>query len=120
MGNHEYCSGCGASDFHFGYTCEQAYPEGRARKLKEAAEREHQRTLDNAAVEEMVKRLRRLNIPAEIKRCTTVLDDHAIYFDVEILGRNLTGNRRKAMRDTDPKVQARRSKAYHKKYGDGW
>ena len=31
MGNHEFCTRCHASDFHSGYTCEEAYPEKLAR-----------------------------------------------------------------------------------------
>jgi hypothetical protein len=37
MGNHEYCSGCGASDFHIGMSCEEAYPERWERKEAERA-----------------------------------------------------------------------------------
>lgn len=35
MGNHEFCSGCGASDFHSGMSCQEAYPERWAEKEKE-------------------------------------------------------------------------------------
>lgn len=27
MGNHEYCTGCGMSDFHSGRSCQEAYPK---------------------------------------------------------------------------------------------
>jgi hypothetical protein len=45
MGNHEFCMGCGMSDFHCDYACEQVNPEGRKRVLREQAERkaEHER-----------------------------------------------------------------------------
>jgi hypothetical protein len=27
MGNHEFCTRCGQNDFHYGESCEDAYPE---------------------------------------------------------------------------------------------
>ena len=44
MGNHEYCSGCGASDFHSGYSCKEAYP-------KRWAEKEAERKAEQAIVD---------------------------------------------------------------------
>lgn len=43
MGNHEYCSSCGESDFHYGYPCD---PKKLARQQKErAAQKERQEKL---------------------------------------------------------------------------
>jgi hypothetical protein len=36
MGNHEFCTGCHASDFHTGMSCEEAYPEKFKRVQREA------------------------------------------------------------------------------------
>lgn len=119
MGNHEFCSRCHASDFHSGRTCEQAYPEGLAKAEKERADHENQRLRKNQAVEAMVKRLRRLQIPAEVDE-HVFIGDKGPTFKVVIEGHDLIGSRRKAMLDTDPKVQARRLRAYERKYGDGW
>lgn len=55
MGNHEYCSGCGASDFHSGMSCEEAYPKRWA--IKEAERKAKQAVVDaeTARVNKLVK-----------------------------------------------------------------
>lgn len=59
MGNHEYCTGCGQSDYHFGQTCEEAYPEkyeAHQKYLKHVQEQERQQeTRVKATCEELQK-----------------------------------------------------------------
>lgn len=65
MGNHEYCVDCGASDFHWGRTCQEAYPEGyretqaRKRKQKEKETRQREKA------KQVVSRLKKLGYKAE-------------------------------------------------------
>ena len=42
MGNHEYCEECGASDFHLGRTCQEAYPK-KYIEMQEAKRKDEER-----------------------------------------------------------------------------
>ena len=57
MGNHEYCVDCGASDFHHGQTCQEAYPEGYAETQKLRAERAEERKRGRVLLEQFKKKL---------------------------------------------------------------
>jgi hypothetical protein len=112
MGNHEFCSRCHASDFHYGKSCEEAYPEKLAQTLKE-----NERIKQNIAeardkVVKIVAALRRKNIPAELEE-QRGLDGEFGFAKVIVAGHHLVGNRRKAMSWTNP--NRRPSKIY-----DGW
>ncbi len=43
MGNHEFCTGCHENDFHYGQSCEEAYPESYHRVQEEEAARIEER-----------------------------------------------------------------------------
>ncbi len=53
MGNHEYCTRCGESDFHMGKTCEEAYP----RSLKKHQATEKKLKEDQESAREDLRRL---------------------------------------------------------------
>ncbi len=55
MGNHEYCSGCGASDFHTGTSCAEAYPEKWAEKEKERKAKQSIVDKETARVDKRVR-----------------------------------------------------------------
>lgn len=55
MGNHEFCTGCHASDFHYGQTCQQAYPEGYKRVQKEKREQEKEKKRGDKLLERFRK-----------------------------------------------------------------
>lgn len=79
MGNHEYCVGCGQSDFHIGRTCQEAYP--LSFKLEEAKRKEaaREQKLIPAAIKEVVIFLKLCGIPVS----STYNDNIAIYgFDL--------------------------------------
>lgn len=108
MGNHEFCSRCHASDFHYGQTCEQAYPEKLARAEKERAERKQQSLDGGAACRALLAKLRKMKIPAEIEEHR--FEDGELVTTVVIKGHNLIGNRRKAMTWTNPEYWRRKLK----------
>lgn len=55
MGNHEYCLGCGASDFHNGESCKEAYPEKWAAKEKERRAKQDVIDKETTRVQKLVK-----------------------------------------------------------------
>jgi hypothetical protein len=55
MGNHEYCTECGASDFHNGVSCEQAYPEKWAEKEKERKAKQAVADRESVRVSKLVR-----------------------------------------------------------------
>lgn len=59
MGNHEYCTGCGASDFHSGFSCQEAYPK----KFKtHQAQKRRQATREKKAIKVASKLIRALRL----------------------------------------------------------
>jgi hypothetical protein len=50
MGNHEYCNGCGQSDYHRGRTCEEAYPKEFKEHQRQKRRHERQAKKENAAL----------------------------------------------------------------------
>lgn len=54
MGNHEYCTGCGASDFHSGMSCQEAYPKKWAEKEKERKQKQDIIDQETARVTKLV------------------------------------------------------------------
>lgn len=63
MGNHEYCTDCGASDFHFGRPCN---PERLAKETARKKEIEDRTVRLNEAAARVCKELVGLGYPAKI------------------------------------------------------
>lgn len=65
MGNHEFCEGCGESDFHRGKTCQEAYPESFAKEENARRQRRHEREQGSVLIGGFVKELKeKYNIEA--------------------------------------------------------
>lgn len=67
MGNHEYCTGCGASDFHSGQSCEEAYPEGFKRKQAEKIIEEKTSINGTLAAKRLIALLKKEGWPAQVQ-----------------------------------------------------
>jgi len=74
MGNHEFCSSCGASDFHYGMTCQEAYPEGYARVQKEKQIREAERIKGKILLSKLKKQLKELGVETVSIKSTDFAD----------------------------------------------
>lgn len=70
MGNHEYCTGCGASDFHSGESCEQAYPERWAKKQAERKAAQAIVDKENQRVKKLVRATVKRGKQAIVRRIT--------------------------------------------------
>lgn len=68
MGNHEFCTGCGASDFHIGKTCEEAYPEKRKKVLERNAVAEEEQKVGAVILEKLVNQLKEHGIYSSLIR----------------------------------------------------
>jgi hypothetical protein len=85
MGNHEFCTGCGASDFHTGQSCKEAYPE-------RWAEKEKQRKAAQAIVDKENARVKKITDPIIKKGKASIVKglknyDHKIQASHEYLRR---------------------------------
>jgi ribosomal protein L37E len=58
MGNHEWCERCGENDFHYGKTCEEAYPEKLKARQKKQAEILADQKLAAAALDRLVEKIK--------------------------------------------------------------
>jgi len=77
MGNHEFCTGCHESDFHYGRECD---PVKKAKVDAEKAERVAQKAKVRVKLEEIREKLRKEGIKAVIE------DDHLQikWYDLDI------------------------------------
>jgi cell division protein FtsB len=78
MGNHEYCEGCGASDFHSGQSCAEAYPERRAEKEKERKAKQAIIDREKIRVDKLVQTTLKGGKKAVVARLLAIGVEHVI------------------------------------------
>jgi len=90
MGNHEYCSGCGASDFHNGMSCKEAYPERWAEKEKERKEKQAIVDKEVARVAKLTKATLKGGDKAVVARLLAIRkEDDALRMKLEALKKRI-------------------------------